>query len=198
MNFDGQVYKKNPPNPVDPGKVYIYHNTFWGGGDAGPAFNASRLARRFRTPMPFTFINNVVKDSLRFDSKSHRAIAGNLLFKSVEPAPGEKHRDSDIPKYNKTLSVKESAGLWAQVKSVGMPQLAIAPDFAAAACAVDVSKPFTAGGEKFAALPGFKPGYFKGSAPFAGALQKNESDAHFRKLWERGQAAYDMMKNMKY
>ena len=198
MNFDGQVYKKNPPSPVDPGRVYIYHNTFWGGDNVGPAFSARRLARRFREPMPFTFINNVVKDSYRFDGKSHRGIAGNLLFRSVAPVKVEKRTDLDIPKYNRILSLNESAKLWYPGKSTGMPQLALAPDFAQAACAVDVSRPFTAGGITFAALPGFAPGYYKGSAPFAGALQKGESDEHFRTLWNKAQNVYDMLKDMKY
>ena len=88
--------------------------------------------------------------------------------------------------------------MWAPGKTSGMPQMALAADFSPAECGVDISKPYTCKGKKYDALPGFKSGYFKGKAPFAGALQKNESDALFRKLYDKGQRAVDMMKKMSF
>ena len=197
MNFDGRVYKKNPPNPVDPGKIYIYHNTFWGGGGKAAFFDVKRLASRFRSVQPFYFINNVVKNSPRYNAKSHEVMAGNLLYLTTPPIQ-EKIQDTDVPKNNRALSLETSKKMWAPGKTSGMPQMALAADFSPAECGVDISKPYTYKGKKYDALPGFKSGYFKGKAPFAGALQKNESDALFRKLYDKGQRAVDMMKKMSY
>ena len=197
MNFDGRVYKKNPPNPVDPGKIYIYHNTFWGGGGKAAFFDVKRLASRFRCVMPFYFINNVVKNSPRYNAKTHEVMAGNLLYLTA-PLLQEKMQDTDVPKNNCALSLKESGKIWKAGKVSGMPQMALASDLAALECGVDISKPYTYKGKKYEALPGFKSGYFKGKAPFAGALQKGEADDFFRNLYDRGQRAVDMMKKMDY
>jgi len=40
---------------------------------------------------------------------------------------------------------------------------------------LDVSRPFTAAGRTFSALPGMEPGYFQGPAPHLGVLQEGDS-----------------------
>ncbi len=197
MNFDGKVYKKNPPNPVDPGKIYIYHNTFWGGGNRHASFTVKYLSQRFRCVMPFYFLNNVVKDCPRYDSKTHEVMAGNLLYRTVAPS-AEKRSDQDVIKNNRALSLKESNRIWKAGRVSGMPQMALSADSSAVECGVDISKPYTYKGKKYEPLPGFKAGFFKGKAPYAGALQKGAQDDHFRKLYDRGTRAVEMMKKMNF
>ena len=62
VNFDKDgIYKENPPAPFDPGKIFIYHNTFIGGTDSGTPFPAKPYYTRFRNqPLPFYFVNNIV------------------------------------------------------------------------------------------------------------------------------------------
>jgi hypothetical protein len=138
-----------------------------------------------------------VKNSPRYNAKTHEVMAGNLLYLTA-PLLQEKLQDTDVPKNNCAISLETSKKMWAPGKTSGMPQMALAPDFSAAACGVDISKPYTYKGKKYEPLPGFKEGYFKGKAPFAGALQKNESDAFFRELYDKGQRAVDMMKKMNF
>ena len=197
MNFEGRVYKKNPPDPVDPGKFFIYHNTFWGGGNLNATFDVRGLSRRFRGPLPFHFINNVAKDSPRYYGKAHDVLTGNLLYKTMELVKKEKRLDPTVPQKNRVLSLKESGKLWRSgKKSSGMAAVALASD-PRFECAVDISKPYTFNGKKYDALPGFEKGYFKGKAPFPGALQKNESDELFRKLYDKCHKAMTMIKNLK-
>ena len=189
MNFDGKEYKKNPPNPVDPGKIYMYHNTFWGGENVKAAFAVARLSKRFRSALPFFFLNNVVKYSPRFNTTTHEMLTGNLLYKTREVE--EAAVDPQVSKFNRVISVEETKKLWGQQKSAGMPQVAVAPAFTKADCAVDITKPFVYKGKTYNALPGFK-----GKAPFAGAFQPGESDKHFRELFNKAQKMSDELNKL--
>lgn len=173
VNFEKGTnrYLKNPPAPVDPGKIWIYHNTFWGGDDWSPAFTVRYLAARFRMPMPFVFINNVVKWSNRLDGRSQTLFDGNLLYTFNAGARRGKLSDPAIPRRNKAIGFKESKNLWNSADLSGLPDVTLAGNSPARNCAIDVSKTFTVNGAEFPALPGFSPGYFKGKAPDAGAFQ---------------------------
>ena len=63
--------------------------------------------------------------------------------------------------------------------------------------ALDVSRPFTVRGKTYPALPGFKPGYFKGKAPAAGALQEGESAQRFVGMYKKTEAAVKMLGSLK-
>ena len=75
--------------------------------------------------------------------------------------------------------------------------MTLAPGSPALAAGVDVSRPFTVNGKKFTALPGFKPGYFRGRAPAAGAFQKGESARRFIEMHRRADAAVKMLNELK-
>ena len=62
---------------------------------------------------------------------------------------------------------------------------------------IDISKPFVHNGKKYAALPGFAPGYFKGKAPAAGALQSGENMEFFINLYRNAEKAVEIVKNAK-
>ena len=174
VNFEKGTnrYLKNPPDPVDPGKIWIYHNTFWGGHDHNQSFTVRYLAARFRATMPFVFINNVVKWSNRLDGRSQTLFDGNLLYTFDAAARRGKLLDPAIPKRNKAIGFEESKNLWNSADLPGLPDVTLGGNSPARNCAIDVSKAFTVNGAEFPALPGFEKGYFKGAFPDAGMLRK--------------------------
>ena len=75
--------------------------------------------------------------------------------------------------------------------------MTLAPNSPALEAGVDISKPFSVNGKNFPAFPGFKPGYFKGKAPAAGALQQGESEQRFIDMHHRAEAAVKMLSELK-
>ena len=195
----GPVYKKNPPNPVDPGKIYIYHNTFWGGDDRQPAFTVRGLSQRFNNAvMPFYFCNNIHKDSLWFDTKTHELAGPNLHYVFNEGIYRLKRREPEILVLNKVLTKeKDAEKIWNKHDLPGLPDLTLAPDSPALAMGVDVSKPFTFNGKSYPAFKGFAPGYYKGKAPAVGALQQGESMERFIAMHRKAEAALKMLVGLK-
>ena len=193
------VYKKDPPDPVDAGKFYIYHNTFWGGVDAewNCAFRVRPYSRRFRMVMPFFVFNNIFKDNPLLEVKTHEVAGPNLLYVFDEKVSRMPRREPEILKIDKVLDLKASQTIWNKKDLPRLPDVTLAPDSPALGAAVDVSKPFTLNRKKFPALPGFKPGYFKGKAPAAGAFQQGESMADFIALHRRAEAAVKMLNELK-
>ena len=187
VNFvDGtKEYKKNPPNPVDPGKIYIYHNTFSGGENFIPAFSVRYLAERFRSPMPFYFLNNLVKGSPNMGTMDQELFNGNLLYTTEPRARTAKQRDPEIAKRNRLIGVEESKKIWNTQGVAGLPDLTLKAVSPAHGCAIDVSRPFIANGKKYTALPGFALGYFKGKAPAAGAFQAGEDQKKFFEMHKK-------------
>ena len=102
-----------------------------------------------------------------------------------------------MPKLNRALDVKTSARIWNKNDLPGLPDLSLAPDSPALEAGVDISKPFTVRGKKYPAFPGFAPGYFKGKAPAAGALQQGESARRFVDMHKKAEAAIRMLSELK-
>ena len=200
INFEPDgTYKLNPPNPVDAGKIYIYHNTFWGGNDKGypAAFEVHGLSLRFRMSLPFFVFNNIYKDNYRVEPKTHDLPGPNVLYRFVNEDFHKKRLDMDAEKINKVLDFEQSKKIWNTNDLPGLPDLTLAPDSPALEAAIDVSKPFTAFGKDYPALPGFKPGYYTGKAPAAGALQLGESMEHFIEMFRRASETKKMLAELK-
>ena len=190
-------YKDNPPNPVDAGKIWIYHNTFWGGGDRAPHFDVLRLSKRFRMVLPFFVIDNIFKDSYRLDTKSHELTGPNVLYTFAEDVPDKERRDPAVPKLNKVVNKAATAGLWNKNDLPGLPDMTLAPGSPALEAGVDISKPFTVNGKKYPALPGFEPGYFTGRAPAAGAFQQGEDAKKYIEMHRKAEKAIAMLSELK-
>ena len=185
--------KEDPPAPVDAGKIHIYHNTFWGGDEAYPSFTVAYHSKRLRMSLPFFLVNNIVKDSPRFDTRTHDLAGPNVLYTFGKEIKLTDRRGPAIPKVNRILDRKATERLWNRNNLPGLPDLSLAPGSPALGAGVDVSKPFTVNGKTFPALPGFAPGYFKGPAPAAGALQEGESFRRFADMHRRAEAAVRMI-----
>ena len=193
------VYKENPPAPVDAGRICIYHNTFWGGNDTGwnCAFDVGYLSRRFRMVMPFFVVNNIYKDNPRMEIRTHELAGPNVLYTFGDDIPLKSRKDKEIVKLDKIVGKAASEQIWNKNDLPGLPDLTLAAGSPALAAGVDVSRPFTVNGKKFPAFPGFKPGYFKGRAPAAGAFQKGESARRFIEMHRRADAAVKMLTELK-
>ena len=192
------VYKKDPPAPVDPGRFYIYHNTFWGGGDVEPGFYVGYYYNRFRkSVMPFVFVNNVVKGCHRWEEHSQEMLAGNLLYNYPSAANQHPLRYPEVKKHNVLIPEKSLHTLWNNKNIPGLYDLTLAKNSPAIGIGIDISKPFTFKGKEYAPFPGFKPGYFKGKAPAAGAFQEGESQQFFIDLYRKAQKAAEIIKNAK-
>ena len=199
VNFEPgtQKYLENPPNPVDAGKIYIYHNTFWGGNEDGvPMFNVRGLWERFRMQMPFFLINNIIKDNPRFSIVTHELAGPNLLYVFEKDIPLESRREKDVVKLNKVVDSKCAKLIWNKNDLPGLPDMTLAPDSPALEAGIDISKPFTVNGKQYPAFVGFKPGYFKGKAPAAGALQFGENQDYFIAKHQHAEAILKMLKEL--
>ena len=190
-------YKDDPPNPVDAGKICIYHNTFWGGNDRAPHFDVLRLSKRFRMVLPFFVIDNIFKDSYRLDTRSHELTGPNVLYTFGEDVPDKERRDPAVLKLNKVVNRAATAGLWNKNDLPRLPDMTIAPGSPALGAGVDISRPFTVNGKTYPALPGFKPGYFKGKAPAAGAFQQGESAEKYIAMHKKAEKAIAMLSELK-
>ena len=188
INFEPgtSIYKKNPPKPVYPGDFFIYHNTFWGGNRVAPAFDAGRTAKRFNEPYPFCLLNNIMRYSMLLNDWQH-VFDDNLLYLFSSAGAGK--AAPNIIKGNKILSLEESKKIWNPGRTAGIPDITLREDTPALGIGMDVSKPFSCRGRNYPALPGFKPGYFKGAAPAAGALQQREGMEHYVLLAKKLAAA---------
>ena len=188
------VYKKNPPNPVDPGRFYIYHNTFWGGEDGGYGLNVDRHSRTYRSVMPFYFINNIVKFCPRHNGKTMDAKEGNLYYLFGESTMKDKIRDPGLYKVNRSIGIVKHENIWNTRGVPGLPDVTLKAGSPALECGVDITQPKVCKeGRKLPKLPGFAPGYFKGKAPAAGAFQLGDSQEKFFKMHRRAEAAAKMI-----
>lgn len=198
VNFEKgtKIYKQNPPDPVDAGKFYIYHNTFWGGYDKGwiCGFDVVDYSKRFRMVMPFHVVNNIYKDNPILRASTHELAGPNLLYVFDETVSALPRREPDVVKFNKVLDIKASQKIWNKNDLPGLPDLTLAPHSPALEAGIDISKPFMVRGKEHPALPGFKPGYFKGKAPAAGAFQAGESMDRFIGMHRRAEKISQMLK----
>ena len=199
VNFEKGTakYKTDPPAPVDPGKIFIYHNTFWGGSDWTPGFDVGYLARRFRSVMPFYYVNNLVKGCHRWNPDAQILQAGNLMYGYPSAVNKNPIRHPGMKKDNLLLAEAQSGNIWNNKKIPGLYDLTLAKNSPALGVGIDISKPFTYKGKEFPAFPGFKPGYFKGKAPAAGAFQDGESMQMFIDMYRKAEKAMQIIKNAK-
>ena len=93
--------------------------------------------------------------------------------------------------------MKASATVWNKNDLPGLPDLSLAPNSPALEAGVDISRPFSVRGKNYPAFPGFAPGYFKGRAPAAGALQGGESAQRFVDMHKKAEAAIKMLSDLK-
>ena len=201
INFEPgtRKYKENPPNPVDAGKFYIYHNTFWGGSERDSFMTqlpVLYLSNRFRMAMPFFAVNNIFKDHGNWRQSQQELFRGNVLY-AFSDASKMVRKDPGVLKFNRALTREETEKVWNKGGLSGLPDLSLAPGSPALETGIDVSRPFTAEGKNYPAFPGFAPGYFKGGAPAAGALQAGESMAFFNDLFRKGENAAKMLNELK-
>lgn len=185
-NFDSRgIYKANPPAPFDPGKIFVYNNTFCG-GSAG-AWPIKNLYIRFRKQaLPFYFMNNIVKSNSSWEMKHHHVFTGNLMYVAAghrNSAPAE-----GVDKFNKIVSLNKNNTICVDLFNKKFPDIRLKKNSPAAECAIDVSKPFEFNGLTVPALPGYKHGYYSGKAPSAGAIQAGDDQ-----LMERFTALYNKM-----
>ena len=200
INFEKgtSVYKENPPDPVDAGKIYIYHNTFWGGNDGGsPLFTVTNLSKRFRMPLPFFVVNNIIKDNPRWSVVTHDLPGPNLLYVFDKDISLEERREKDVAKINRIVNLQDTKRIWNKNDIPGLPDMTLAEGSPALEAGIDISQPFAANGKQFQAFHGFKPGYFKGKAPAAGALQFGESQERFIAMHQRAEAIVKMLKELR-
>ncbi|MBR7119265.1 MAG: right-handed parallel beta-helix repeat-containing protein [Lentisphaeria bacterium] len=197
VNFEPgtKIYKKNPPKPVYPGDFYIYHNTFWGGNRYASVLNCENTAKRFGEPYPFCVFNNILRFSTKISDWQH-VFDNNLLYAFTTAGTNAKYGDPAIVKRNRVLPFEERKNIWSNRSVNAIPDITLAKNSHALGVGIDVSKPFSYRGRDYSAMPGFKPGYFKGSAPAAGALQPGEGMEHYLMLAERLDSARKLIKNL--
>ena len=106
-------------------------------------------------------------------------------------------KDPGVLKFNRALTQEDSGRIWKKGGLPGLPDLSLAPGSPALETGIDISRPFTVNGKTYPAFPGFEPGYFKGKAPAAGALQAGESMAFFNNLFLKGEKAAKMLNELK-
>ena len=147
--------------------------------------------------MPFFVVNNIYKYTPGLEASSHELPGPNLLYVFAGKVSRMTPRDPAVSKVNKVLDEKASKTIWNKHDLPGLPDVTLAPNSPALEAGVDISKPFTVNGKSFPAFPGFSPGYFKGKAPAAGALQQGESEQRFIDMHHRAEAAVKMLSELK-
>ena len=201
VNFDKDgIYKENPPAPFDPGKIFIYHNTFVGGTDLGNPFPARAYFKRFREkPMPFYVVNNIIKSAWSWDMRHQDMLAGNLLYIGKKPHRVPAPHDKTVQDFNRISPTEKLESIWKDLYAKPITDIVPGANSPALECGVDVSKDMDFRGLKVQALPGFKPGYFTGKAPAAGAVQPGDEKLmeHFRNLYVKMQNAMEIIKNQR-
>ena len=198
VNYDKKgIYLENPPAPFDPGKIFIYHNTFAGGG--AHAWPMKNYYDRYRKqPMPFYLVNNIIKCSRQWDTRHQHMMAGNLLYihKSIKaPMP----LDKNVGKYNRIIPAEKAADICTALYDTAFPDVRLKENSPALECAVDISKPGKFKNIDVPALPGFAQGYFKGKAPAAGALQQGDDKLmeKFNTLNKKLSESIETVRNLK-
>lgn len=163
--------------------------------DGGYGIMVDKFARIFRSVMPFVFVNNIVKFCPRHNSRSLDAMEGNLFYLFGPSKMTDKSlRDPGLYKINRSIDIVKHEKIWNNNGVPGLPDVTLAADSPALECGVDITKSKVyKSGRKLPQLPGFKPGYFKGKAPAAGAFQPGESQEKFFKMHKRAEAAAKMI-----
>jgi hypothetical protein len=149
-------------------EMYLYHNTFVGGGqafsvsgwaaDGGGVPGIRLLNNLFSSPMPWRASKEVVGNRTMLGLFDYNWVGGTYYH--------------GVPAWFGEHNVKaEGKTLWPAGK---MPDFSLAKDSPARAIGLDLSKPCTLNGQTFGPLPGMTPGYFTGAAPDVGAVQFTE------------------------
>ena len=199
VNFDKKgIYKANPPSPFDPGKIFIYHNTFSAGGsNVWPIRNYYEKFRK--QPMPFYFANNIIKCGRRWDIKHQHMLAGNLLYISPQELQPPMPEDENVGKFNRIVPAAKLLDICVALENSKFPDVRLKENSPAFECAIDISVPGKFNGIDVPALPGFKQGSYTGKAPAAGALQQGDDKLmeHFVSLHRRMLDCTELLKNLR-
>ena len=199
VNYDKKgIYKLDPPAPFDPGKIFIYHNTFSDGG--AHAWPVKAYYDRFRKqPVPFYFVNNIIKCGRQWDTRYQHMFAGNLLYISKKPFRNPMPLDENVGKINRIVPAANQEDICIRLKGGDFPDVRLKENSPALECAIDISVPGKFNDLDIPALPGFNPGYYTGKAPAAGAVQYGEDKLmeHFASLNKRLVDAAALLNNLK-
>lgn len=191
-------YLENPPSPFDAGKFYFYHNTFWGGDDyewCGVLTTYSLYNKFRKKTLPFHFINNIAKSHGTLSAAQQTLIAGNAFYFTPTPPFSRIPAEEAVCRDNLILKPEDGNRIWNDNPSPeGLVDLTLPRTSPVRGAAIDISKPFKSGNCEFAALPGFKPGYYSGRAPSPGALQFGESQREFEEMYRKSCEAVEKLR----
>ena len=201
MNYDGtRKYKLNPPAPFDPGKVFIYHNTFVGGKESGTIIPTRVYSEIYRSAMPVYIINNIIKTSNAWGMAYQEMLNNNVMYSFKENNDAVIYpKDKNVGKANLLCKAEQKNDIWVDVDNKELPDVRLKAASPALEAGVDVSREFSCNNVKSAPLPGFKPGYFKGKAPAAGALQAGDDELMevFRRVNQNLLKAEELLKKQR-
>ena len=99
----------------------------------------------------------------------------------------------------KIVSLDKNGTICVDLFNKKLPDIRLKENSPAKECAIDISKPFEFNGLNVPALPGFKPGYFSGKAPDAGAIQSGDDKLmeHFTSLYNKMLETEQMLDSLK-
>ena len=156
--------------------------------------------KRFREkPLPFYVVNNIIKSAWSWDMRHQDMLAGNLLYIGKKPHRVPTPHDKTVQNFNRISTTDKLESIWKDLYAKPITDIVPGANSPALECGVDVSKDMDFRGLKVKALPGFKPGYFTGKAPAAGAVQPGDEKLmeHFRNLYIKMQNAMEIIKGQR-
>ena len=127
--------------------------------------------------MPVYILNNIIKTSNAWGMSYQDMLINNLMYSFKENSADVLYpKDTDVGKFNRLCKAEQKNDIWVDADNKELPDVRLKPASPALEAGVDVSREFSYNNIKSAPLPGFKPGYFKGKAPAAGALQMGDDE----------------------
>ena len=163
---------EEPDNEMHHPEIFLYHNTYVGGGENYGGVHVTVMYNYWH----MVLLNNVF-------SKRGRSLAEWFYWENPEMMAAADHNWLAAPAGRKNPAFKRPAWfgehnitgegrlLWPE----GTRDFIIPESSAARGGGIDLSRPFSICGRNYPALPGMEPGYFSGSAPDMGALQRGQT-----------------------
>jgi hypothetical protein len=165
-NTGDSLHFKNP-FPPETATLFFYHNSFCGNISS---ISVNGNFKGVPTSRNVYFLNNVFSSATFYsDCYPPQGGVGYLDYnwcggQGADALAGK-------PTFGAHNIVANGARMWANPLA---PDFLLPADSAARGRGVDVSKPFRLFGKEFPPLPGFRAGYFNGTAPDLGAIQYGE------------------------
>lgn len=188
VNFtqvDGKsYYLDNPPAPVENGPIWIYHNTFYGG--EGPVFNIRGLSNRFRQPLPFRLLNNILPAHARIAASTHDMMAGNLFYHFPDDTATE-FEEPAVLEQNLCLAPADFQTAFLATTERGLPLLVPRVELRTRP-RPDLAAPFSVNGFDCPPLPGMTAVHVAGQQPLPGALSDDPAAmARFQQMFSNAE-----------